>query len=110
MMTTIILFLYGKPSLDMDIEGKTYINPNIFRKRGEELKEHLRSVADSLEKLQAAGWKVSEGYGAIYALELYKEITKTEAKKELKRLKISLEQVSLDEYEDEGESDEEAVL
>ena len=101
-MTRIDIFLYGKPSWDMPIEGKKYINPKIFRKRGEALKEHLHNIAGMLEKLQSAGWKVSECYGAMYSPELCKEITKSEAKKELKKFGISENEVSMDEFEDEG--------
>lgn len=100
-ITKIDIFLYGKPSWDMPIEGKTHINPRIFRKRGDELREHLHNVAAILEKLQSNGWKVSECYGAIYSLELCKEMTKSEAKKELKKLDISEDEVSIDKFTDE---------
>ena len=102
-MINVSLSLYGKPSWDMDIEGKTYINPKIIRKQGDFLKEHLHEIAERLEKLQAAGWRIAEGYGAIYSLELYKEITKEAAKKELKSLNINPKQVDMEEYQDEKE-------
>ena len=106
-MINIDIGLYGKPSWDMDIEGKDYIEPKMIRKQGEFLKEHLHKVADMLEKLQSAGWIVAEGYGAIYSLQLYKETTKVEAKKELKRLKINPKDIHIEEYAEEEFEDEE---
>mgnify|MGYP001601928180 CR=1 FL=1 len=85
----------------MPIEGKNYINPKMMRKHADVLREHLYNVALIMEKLQSTGWKVSESYGAIYSLNLSKDITKKEAQKELKSLNISMSDVSLEEFEDE---------
>ncbi len=100
-MINISLWLYGKPSWGMPIEGKAYINPKIIRESGDDLRNHLHNVADILEKLQSSGWKMSESYGSIYALELHKNTTKKEAQKELKTLKINIDDINIEELEDE---------
>ena len=94
------LWLYGKPSWDLEIEGKKHIEPAILKSHGAFLKDHLEKTADLLEKLQNAGWKVVESYGAIYAITLYKKINMFNAKEELKKLGISLEEVNLEQAEE----------
>lgn len=73
-MIEIQLWLYGKPSWDMPIEGVTSITPNMLRKRAKELYKHLLAVADLFEKLSKEGWNVS---GSIYSLTFYKDKTVT---------------------------------
>ena len=94
-MAKLSIWLYGKPSWDLEIEGKNKLNPKIFRIKGDYLKEHLYEVADTLKKLQSVGWNLVERYGALYSLELYRNnLTKEEARKELKKLKINLNLVN----------------
>ncbi|MDP1693994.1 MAG: hypothetical protein Q8L34_00460 [Candidatus Woesearchaeota archaeon] len=97
-MINISIGLYGKPSWDMDIEGEEITDGEMFRAQGKYLKEHLENVADIVKKLTSAGWSCS---GTLYDLQFFKEsvINKSEAKKELKRLKIDMNQINVEEYE-----------
>lgn len=97
-MINISIFLYGKPSWDMPIESEDNIEPRMFKKQGDYLKEHLYCVAEITKKLKSSDW---ECYGTLYSLEFSKDITKSEAKKELKKLKISLKEVHTKELEEE---------
>lgn len=102
-MIEIRIGLYGKPSWDMELEGKDYLDPNILRNQGITLKEHLHEVASIVEKLQSNDWQYVECYGAIYDVVFCKDISRDDAKKELKQLKIGLTSVNLEEFNDEGE-------
>jgi len=98
------IWLYGKPNWDLEIEGRTRLNPKIFKKHGDFMKNHLYGVADALEKLQFAGWSIVESYGALYSLDLYKEgVTTDEAEAELLRLGIDFRCVCIQEIEEEIE-------
>jgi len=100
-MIEISLWLYGKPSWDLELEGKRQINPKLFKKHGEFLKDHLCSVAEILEKLQMNGWKLVESWGALYSLNLCKQTIKNkiELYEELNKLNINPEFVAIEEYE-----------
>ena len=101
-MVTLSIWLYGKPSWDLDIEGKEALEPNLFREHGDYMKEHLYKVADILEKLRNGGWNLSECCGALYTLELELfGLNKKEARKELVKLGIDPGYVALEEYEEE---------
>lgn len=99
-MIEIHLWLYGKPSWDLEIEGKKHIDPGLLKAHVSFLKAHLDKTAELLEKLQKAGWLVAESYGAIYSLTLYKRTTKIKAQKELIQLGIKQEEVTLEQAED----------
>ncbi len=92
------LWLYGKPNWDLEIEGKTYLDPSVLREHALLLKLHLERVASILDKLQKNGWKMKENYGALYALTLCKKTSKEKAEQELLKLEIELEEVDF--YED----------
>jgi len=104
----ISLHLYGKPSWDLDIEGKSYIDPLIFKKHADHMRDHLYFIGEVLEKLQENNWKVAESYGAIYALSVYKEgvDTKEDAEKELIKIGIDPEEIDIMELEDEDDDDD----
>lgn len=94
-MVNLIIWLYGKPAWDLEIEGEENIDPNIFRKHGKYLKGHLSLVANTTEKLQKAGWSCC---GTLYTLEFYKEnVTKKETKKELQKLGIEFDLINIEE-------------
>lgn len=96
-MVNLSIFLYGKPILELGIVGTNKLNPEIFKKHGEELKERLDNISQNVKKLQDNGWILVELSGSLYSLELYKNnITKTEAKKQLESLGINLNGVNLD--------------
>ena len=99
-MISLSIILYGKPGWDLSIEGEDDIDPKIFKLQGDYLKEHLHKVTNITEKLQSSGWSC---YGTLYTLEFSKDISETEAKKELKKLKINLKDINIEEYEEEEE-------
>jgi len=100
--TEVSVWLFGKPSMEMEIEGGK-ATPKMLREKGAELKERLERAAEILEKLDANGWELAEAYGAVYSLDFYKPISVEEAKKELKSLGISLDEVHVRELEEEEE-------
>ncbi|HZX12507.1 MAG TPA: hypothetical protein VFE88_03550 [Candidatus Nanoarchaeia archaeon] len=57
-----------------------------------------------MKKLQSADRDCS---GALYSLEFSKDLSKIEAKKELKKLGVDLKMVALEEFEDEEELESE---
>ena len=93
-MIKIQVWLYGKPSWELPIEGINSITPSVLRKRAKELSNHLLSVADLLEKLSNKGWKVS---GEIYTLTFFKdkEVKKEEIIAILKDVPISKENMEV---------------
>lgn len=93
-MIEIRVWLYGKPSWDMPIEGINSITSDAIRNRAKELCNHLLSVADILEKLNNQGWKVS---GDIYTLTFFKdkEVSKEEIISILKDISISKENIEV---------------
>lgn len=108
-MINISIPLYGKPSWDMKIEGKNFLNPKILKEQGDYLKEHPYKIADILHKLQSSGWVLCECYGSIYSLDLYKKNIKTEeeAERELNKLGIKSDKIDIIEFENEEELIEE---
>lgn len=99
-MVEFSLMLYYKPGPDMDIEGKENFDPEILRRHGEYLKEDLAQMAEWLKKLREAGWSYS---GGLYDVMCYKDISIEEAKKELKKLGIDVDEDNLMELEEEFE-------
>ncbi len=99
-MVEFSLFLYYKPGPDMDIEGKENFDPEILVKHGEYLKEDLERTANWLKLLRENGWEYS---GGLYDVMCYKDISIEEAKKELKRLGIDVDEENLMEIEEEEE-------
>jgi len=88
----------------MEIEGGK-ATPEMLREKGKELKERLEKAAEVLGKLLKNGWELVEGYGALYSLELTKEISLEEAREELLTLGIDPDEVNLEEFEDEFEEE-----
>ena len=99
-MIELNLWLYGKPSWDMEIEGKTSLNPELLRIHGTALKTHLERAADIIEKLQEKGWKLAETYGAVYSLTFYKRTNKLHAERELTSMNIDLAEINFEQVED----------
>ncbi len=104
-MVEINVHLFGKPEFELDLEKA---NPEDIKALGEELKERLRRAGEIVEKLEQNGWERNAG---MYDITFYKKIKLDEAKEELKKLGISEDEVSLDDFdeeeEEEGERDEE---
>ena len=99
-MIELTLWLYGKPSWDMELEGKTFLDTNMLRTHALLLKEHLERAADIIEQLQQKGWKLAESYGTLYSLTFYKKINKFQAERELNMLNIDLGEINLEQGED----------
>ena len=61
-MIEVSVYLFGKPSWEMEIEGKDKIDPQILRDEGDELKERLYRAAEIVEALQNSGWQIRRLY------------------------------------------------
>ncbi len=95
-MIVINLWLHGKPNWALPIEGRSKVDPFIIRDYGDTIRDHLHNIAVIVTKLQCHGWRLIESYGQLYSLEYYKiGITKDNIKEELKELKISADEISL---------------
>jgi len=86
------MFLFGKPEWEFG-EG---INPKKIKAKGDELKVRLYEIADNLRKLTDAGWEYEP---TLYDIILTKNISKSNAEKELKKLGIDEEVTVLDDEE-----------
>ena len=91
------IWLYGKPNWDLPIEGKKKFDPLIFRKHAVYMKNHMDKVAYSVRKLQYNKWSAMETYGAIYSIDLFKDTTIEQAKKEIKVLNIPKNIINIEE-------------
>jgi hypothetical protein len=106
MGTEVSVLLFLKPSDEMEIEGGK-ATPKMLREKARELKERLERAADIFEKLEADGWELSEAYGSVYSLDFYKDVSEEEAKRELEKIGVAPEEVSIRELEEEEEEAEE---
>ena len=102
--TEISIWLFGKPSHEMAIEGGN-ATPKMLREKAVELKERLERAAEIFEALDRNGWELAECYGSVYELIFTKDITEMQTNEELKRLGINPEEINILEleYEDEDE-------
>jgi len=98
----ISVFLFGKPAWELeDLEGNelpaSYSQK--LRELGKELDKRLQRIADIYDKLVANGWKP---YGTLYDIDFFKEDIKdaNQAREELAKLNISLEEVIIVECEE----------
>ena len=100
-MIIISLWLHGKPNWALPIEGKNEIDPYVIREYADILSGHLYKIAVITAKLQNSGWRLIESYGQLYGLEYCKEgITRENLYKELEKMQISIEDVSIEELSD----------
>jgi len=81
-MAEILLDLFGKPEWEIDIEKA---KPNDIKKLGKELKLRLENVAKIIGRLEKNGWERRAG---LYEISLFKEVSKKDVKRELKKLYI----------------------
>jgi len=86
------MYLFGKP--EWEFGGK--VTPKIIKAKGDELKERLYKISDDLKKLKDNGWEYEP---TLYEIILTKNISKSAAEKELKKLKIKAEITVLDDEE-----------
>ncbi len=100
--TEILLWLFGKPDWELDIEGAevTEEMADEIELLGKELQVRLHMAGQIVRKLITNGWT---GSGGLYDLWFSKAIPMEQAKKELATLGISEDDVTLEELEDEWE-------
>jgi hypothetical protein len=102
MLRTIVsIHLFLKPSWEMDIEDIDYIDPEILRRKGDELRERLHAAAEIVGKLQRDGWpRICEQEAAIYDLEFIWGGGSEGAERRLVELGIDPDEVGIQEVED----------
>lgn len=96
------IHLFGKPAWEIKgLEGEELDEKfaEKLRETGERIKEWLDKVAEIHKKLVKAGWKA---YGTLYDIDYCKEIPKSKAKKELKKLGLGDLEVEEEEYYEEA--------
>jgi hypothetical protein len=98
--TIVTIHLFLKPCWEMDIEGIDYIDPEILRRKGDELRERLHAAAEIVDKLQSDRWPMVSGYAAIYDLEFVWEGDRESARKRLIELGIGPDEVGIEEVEE----------
>ena len=98
--TIVSIHLFLKPSWEMDIEDIGYIDPEILRQKGDELRERLHATAGIVDKLQSDGWSRVYGHTVIYDLEFVWEGDSKSAEKRLIELGIEPDEVGVEEVEE----------
>lgn len=93
--TEITLWLFGKPEWEIDLEKA---KPDDIAALGKDIKDRLERVSKIFEKLEKNDWDRSAG---LYDIMMFKNVTKKEAIKELKRLEINPKDVSIHEWDEE---------
>lgn len=88
----ISIYLFGKP--EWEFGGK--VTPKTIKAKGDELKTRLYKIADDLKKLTDNGW---DCVPTLYDITLTKNISKSAAEKELKKLGVDAEIIVLDDEE-----------
>ena len=93
-MIEIYLHLFGKP--EWEINGDS-AKAEEFKELGKKIQERLEKISNFIQILEEKYWKRSAtSYGIIF----YKDITRSQAERELKLLNINPEEVDLQEYND----------
>lgn len=100
-MTTIDIWLFGKPEWEMDFDKVT---PQDIKDLGENLKNRLNRISEIVEKLENNGWNRSAG---LYNLYLHKNIKKELVGEELEKLGIGENEVSIEDFGEEESIEEE---
>lgn len=99
-LVTVSVFLFGKPAWEIEgLEGSPVDLEllSAIASCGQELSRRLARAAELGKKLVVKGW---EGYGLLYEVEFYKEVTLKDAEEELKGLGIEADEVSIREESD----------
>jgi len=94
------IHLFLKPSWEMDIEDIDYIDPEILRRKGDELRERLHAAAEIVDKLQSDGWPRISEHAAIYDLEFVWGGGSESAERRLVELGIDPDELGIEEVEE----------
>jgi hypothetical protein len=100
----VTLWLFGKPGMELD-EGEE-ITADEIRALRTALSDRLGQAADILEKLTGAGWDAQMGLYDVMLSHPYVR-TEAEARTRMDDLGIDPDEVSIMEFEDEEDFDEE---
>lgn len=107
MSVTLSLFLFGKPGQELDEGGD--VTPEQLRALGKEMHARLEEAATIVEKLGNTGWEIQMGLYDVFMSHPY--LTSASAVEEkLQDLGIDPEHVSIDEWPDEEDDDEEGPM
>jgi hypothetical protein len=103
--TQVIVWLFGKPDWELDIEGAdvTEETADEIELKGKELQARLLRDAQIVRRLVKSGWV---GSGGLYDLFFSKPVPLERAERELTDLGISGDEVTLEELELEFEASE----
>src|ERR671937_2248609 len=107
MAVSLTLYLFGKPGQELP-EGEEGTAQDL-RALGESLQARLTEAADLVEKLTGAGWEVQMGLYDVFFSHPYIE-TAAQAEAKLQDLGIDPDRISIDEWEDEDDVDDELSL
>lgn len=99
-MTTIDIWLFGKPEWEMDFDKAT---PQDIKDLGKNLNDRLTRIAEVVEKLENNGWHKGSG---LYNLYMYKNIKKELVGEELEKLGINEKEVNIDDFGEEDDNDD----
>ena len=69
-MIILSIWLYGKPSWDIPIEGKNFLDPKMIKEHNEYLYSHLNCITDIIEKLNSNGSDLGIPYDKIVLEEI----------------------------------------
>lgn len=83
------MFLFGKPEWMIDLDKSTIED---IRNLGLHIKERLDKISTVVDKLENDGWR---RYAGLYDIYLYKDIDLENGKKELERLGINEDCISV---------------
>ena len=91
--------LFNIAAIELQITGESVDNPELFRLKGEELRERMYMVAEISEKLIKNKWRI---VCEIFNLIAYKDEIKSvsEAKSQLKKLGIKTEYLFFTKYKE----------
>lgn len=92
-MIVLEIWLHGKPSWALPIEGRNRLNPIMIKEYADALKTHLYNVARTIHKLQKAGWELLDNGASLYSL----EYSKSEIDRE--NINYELEKAGIEQYE-----------
>jgi len=104
MSVQIMIFLFGKPGQELDEGGE--VTALQLRELGKILHARLDEAAEIVSKLEGSGWEAQLTLYDVVLCHPYLN-TRTAAEEQLDKLGIDPESVTIDEWDDEDEGEEE---